>query len=373
MTTPKLLIWTNMPNHYQRGLFDALRSAGVDLQVGYCDSVPENRRAMGWSAGADLPHGERFVPPSLDSIATFSDWRERTHFVPGYSTRFSIALARRLSGENVRWVHWSERAHAGLQWGATYPLKRAYAELVNRYALGAFGIGAKALDDFHRWGIRREKLALFPYSPAGIPAEGPTDEACRAFRGDGKAFLFLGGLDRRKGVDVLLDAFAKATKGAESRWSLLLVGNDRSRGAYERRASELGVASRVLFRRAMPPAELPSALRAAAVLVLPSRFDGWGVTLNEGASAGLALIGSDACGASDHLISPGENGFVVEAGNVRSLARAMQAYVTDAGLAARHGSASRELFQLYTPKRSVERMLEVLHSWTALASEGPSA
>src|SRR5207302_1253664 len=134
-----------------------------------------------------------------------------------------------------------------------------------------------------------------------------------------------------------LDAFARASKDADSKWSLLLVGNDRSEGAFEKRARTLGIASKVLFRGPMPPKDLATALRASDVVVLPSRFDGWGVTLNEGASAGLALVGSDACGASDHLISPGENGFVVEAGDVDSLARAMHAYVADAELAAQHG------------------------------------
>jgi glycosyltransferase involved in cell wall biosynthesis len=369
----KLLIWTNMPNHYQRGLFDAMRAAGVDLRVAYYESVTDDRRAMGWSATPDLPEGEAFVDAKLDSLAAFPDWRERTHFVAGYGTRFLRALARRLSRDRVRWVHWSERSHDGLRWAAGYPLKRAYAELVNRRALGAFGIGRRAMEDFHRWGIRREKLANLPYSPAGIAREGPSDETCSAFKRDGKAFLFLGGLNHRKGIDLLLTAFARATKDqpappTSTRWSLLLVGDDRSRGAYERQARELGISERVLFRGAMPPSDLATALRAAEVLVLPSRFDGWGVTLNEGASAGLALIGSDACGASDDLVSPGENGFVVAAGNVDSLSRAMRAYVVDVELAARHGAASRTIFEQHTPARAAERMIEALRSWQAVAS-----
>ena len=373
----KLLVWTNMPNHYQRGLFDAMRAAGVDLRVAYYASVSADRRAMGWSAEPDLPDGETFVDANLGSLSMFSDWRERTHFVAGYGTAFLRSLARRLARDRVPWVHWSERSHDGIRWAAGYPLKRAYAELVNRHALGAFGIGHRAMEDFHRWGIRREKLANLPYSPAGISREGALDEACRVFKGEGKAFLFLGGLDHRKGIDLLLAAFARATTGAASRststrWSLLLVGDDRSKGAYERQARELGIETSVLFRGPIPPGDLATALRAAEVLVLPSRYDGWGVTLNEGASAGLALIGSDACGASEELVSPGENGFVVEAGNVDSLARAMGAYVVDPELSGRHGQASRAIFAQNTPARAAERMVEALRSWEALASSEQS-
>ncbi len=352
-----------MPNHYQRGLFDAIRGLGVDLRVAYYEAVPADRKAMGWSAEGELADGERFVPKDLGSLDLFPGWRSRIHFVPGYGAKFLLQLAHRLSREDARWVHWSERSHRGLRWGLTFPIKRAYAHLVNARALGAFGIGRKAVEDFERWGMRPEKLAILPYSPAAIPMDGPLDEACMRFRGDDRAFLFLGGLDHRKGIDLLLRAFARLPS---TRYKLLLVGNDRSGGEFARLSSSLGIADRVLFRGPMPPRDLPSAIRAAHVLVLPSRFDGWGVTLNEAASGGLALIGSDECGASDHLIRRGDNGFVVRAGSVDSLAQALGAYVEDPDLAARHGAVSRVIFEDYTPRRAAERMMHVLSSWTAL-------
>ena len=355
-----------MPNHYQRALFDAMRADGIDLGVAYYERVPADRVALGWSPKTDLPPGERYVPKSLDSLALWLDWRERVHVTPGYAGQFNIALARRLSREGVGWVHWSERAHSGVRAKLIFPLKVAYAAMVNTYALGAFAIGQKALDDFQRWGIHPEKTSLLPYSPAATPMDGPIDEACLRFRGGRRAFLFLGGLDRRKGMDVLIEAFARAAADAVDEWSLLLVGDDRSAGEYPRRVAELGLSSRVLFRGSVKPDELPTVIRAADVLVLPSRFDGWGVVLNEAASAGLALIATTECGAADHLISRGENGYVVEAGNVASLARAMTAYARNPGLAERHGEVSRATFEDHTPQRAVESMRRAIDSWRAL-------
>ena len=62
-------------------------------------------------------------------------------------------------------------------------------------------------------------------------------------------------------------------------------------------------------------------LRRADVLVLPSLFDGWGAVLNEGASAGKALISTTECGAAWHLIRHGDNGFRVQAGSEKALAQ----------------------------------------------------
>lgn len=83
--------------------------------------------------------------------------------VPGYGSRFLRKLVRELSNARVKWIHWSERSHR-LDWYLTYPIKRWYAQMVNNYAIGAFGCGNLAIEDFIAWGIRRELLGIFPYS-----------------------------------------------------------------------------------------------------------------------------------------------------------------------------------------------------------------
>jgi glycosyltransferase involved in cell wall biosynthesis len=101
------------------------------------------------------------------------------------------------------------------------------------------------------------------------------------------------------------------------------------------------------------------------VLVLPSRFDGWGVVLNEGASMGLALISTGHCGAAYHLIQPGENGIRVNAGSVESLAAAMAAYTRNPELAAKHGRESVRISREYSPERNAKRFVAALETWQA--------
>lgn len=370
MRNGKYLVWTVVPNHYQGAFFDGLRTEGVDLQVCYYEQVSKDRLQLGWDNCSKLPEGEQFVPKTIEALDCVADWRERVHVVPGCGDPFLRRLACRLSREKVAWVHWSEPSQPGLRRVAGWPLKRWYGGLINRHALGALGIGQRAVDDIATWGVRCEKQALVPYSSLRYDAEAQKDAQIDRFcTGRHPVFLFLGVLYHRKGVDILLRAFATLQRHPSSEPAMVLVGNDRSGGEYARLAESLGIAERVLFRGAIPPPELGNALQCGDVLCLPSRFDGWGVVLNEAASMGLALIASEAVGAARHLIDPGQNGFRTATSNVESLSTAMQSYVNNPELALRHGARSLRLFRDYTPHRNAQRFLGAMESFQAMRGQ----
>ncbi|MCC6234730.1 MAG: glycosyltransferase family 4 protein, partial [Verrucomicrobiales bacterium] len=147
------------------------------------------------------------------------------------------------------------------------------------------------------------------------------------------------------------------------RASVCMVG-PRERGErYIRMASDLGVEDSIMFMGAVSPDRIQSLMRAANVVVLPSRHDGWGVVISEAIAVGKAIIASDRCGAALDLISPGINGFLVKAGSVESLAEAMAAYIQDPLLATRHSARSLELSHCVQPD-SVGRLFEdAMVSW----------
>lgn len=357
-----------MPTHHQSDLVSALRACGADLEVRYYQRVDAQRLRLGWDSYEKLGNGEQYVPESIDSLETVLDWRERIHVVPGYRTRFCRSLAMTLSHHSSQWVHLSEPSHAGWRWYAGYPLKRWYAQMVNRHALGAFAYGSVASRDFLKWGIRQERIAQTFYTVNACDRNAAPDEKCVEFKADRRAFLFLGGLSPRKGTDILLRAFARAS-ARDKNCVLLLVGNDNSNGEYSRLAKELRIDDRVLFRGAVPVGQLSNILAAGDIMMLPSRFDGWGVPLNEGASVGLPLIGSNQVGSAHHIIDPGMNGFMVQAGSVDSLSAAMSTYLTDPLLIQKHGARSLSIFENFKPEVCAERFLSTLNTWQAMRGQ----
>lgn len=367
MSTPaRLLIWTSIPTHHQSAFFAALRSRGVDLAVHYLHHVDAGRLSMGWNAHPELPAGELYAGRSLRALELCADWRDRIHIIPGYSPPFLLQLAGYLSRRRVPWVHWSEHSWPRRHTRLTFSIKWVYGHVARYRALGALAIGDLARQEFIRWGIPASRIRFLPYAvprvavPAGsesgeIPLEGPR-------------FLFLGQLCPRKGIDLLLLAM-RDVLAAHPNARLELAGRDQPGALYERMAERLEITHAVRFSGVVEAAHIGSVLQRCDVLILPSRHDGWGVVLNEGASLGKALIASDACGAAHHLIAPEVNGFRFRAGDRSALVSAMLAYCRNPGLARRHGSESLLLFEDYTPERNAMRLEEALLS---LQSAAPS-
>lgn len=356
----KLAIWMNMPGHHQSGFYAALRQRGVDLCVNYYGRVTPGRREQGWSDVSALPAGERFVEPHIRELHATPDWRQRVHLVPGYGTRFLRRLSAELSRLRVPWMHWSERAQGGLRWLLSYPRKALYARCVNKSALGALAIGELTKIDFVRWGIDATKISLLPYSGVLPPSTGELDTEISDFaRGAAPLFMHVGTLCRRKGVDLLIEAFASIAR-TQPRARLALVGKDESGGRYGRLVAALGLREQVLLRGALSVQRLGAALQVADVLALASRHDGWGMAIAEAAGFGKALIASTACGATAHLVRDGWNGFAVPAGDVEALAQAMHFYATDLDLARTHGARSLDLHAEVTPESNAQRLLRIL-------------
>lgn len=356
----KLVIWMNMPSHHQSAFFEALRQdPAIDLAVRYYGSVSEERIRLGWQRPERLPDGELAVVPELKALRTIPDWKQRIHLIEA-RYGFRRRLTDHFSTAGVHWIHWGERGEPGWRGWLHCPYWRRFGHKVNRHALGAFATGSLAAEDFQRWGIPGPRVAHLHYATAPLDSTTPPDPEIAQFSAGRRVFLYCGELAIHKGTDVLLHAFASLRC---EQWVLVLVGSGRDLSRYRKLARHLGIHRRTLFRGILPSPAIAAAMVQACVFVLPSRYDGWGVVLNEAASLGKPLIATANCGAAYHLIDPGGNGYRVVAGSRAELAGAMNAYVVEPELAAAHGRHSLRIFEQYRPQRNVTRLKNAITTW----------
>ncbi|MFQ5749094.1 MAG: glycosyltransferase family 4 protein [Planctomycetota bacterium] len=112
--------------------------------------------------------------------------------------------------------------------------------------------------------------------------------------GERPYFLFLGSLEPKKNLPFLLRAFGAALEGG-LRADLVVAGRAGWRAEAVREAArELpGLRTRVRFLGFVPDADLPLLMAGARALVLPSRFEGFGMPVLEAMAAGVPVLHSD--------------------------------------------------------------------------------
>jgi len=225
------------------------------------------------------------------------------------------------------------------------------------------------------YGLRDDQLIYAPFDGGGqffkalLAQHSDTDrnKTRKHFqtRPDALVFLFVGTLIYLKGVDVLINAFAKVCS-VHPNSSLWVVGADgRVDGQIEQlraQAQRLGIREKVLFIGPKTMNELVDIYRGSDVFILPTRKDVWPKVLVEAALAGLPLITTPATGCAHTLVQHEVNGFVVPVDDIDALADAMHR-LTNAQTRKVMGDCSLETVQDFIkPEIEADKIVEAIHT-----------
>ncbi len=144
----------------------------------------------------------------------------------------------------------------------------------------------------------------------------------------------VGRLAHQKGFDLLVRAFSQVAADFPG-WSVAILGEGQERSSLLQLCSELGVSDRVVL--AGQVADVDSWLARAAVVVQPSRFEGFPNALLEAMGMGTAVISADCPSGPSDLIENGINGRLVPMEDVEALAAALRQLLSSADVRARFG------------------------------------
>ncbi len=329
--TPKsvipLTIWMNMPTFYQGDLFRALAASGeVDLEVIFAKPLTGDRLDLGWQndlAGYSYSFLNR-RNSILDAVWVAWRGRRRVHVVNGLwaEPAFAAALIT-LSAVGSAVAVYSEAPDITI---ARSPLKLwlqgVLGGLLGRRLSGVLAISHLADDFYRRLGVRKRAIYPFGY----FRSQPEPDVAGQAPAADRSEIIYVGQLIHRKGLDLLIEAVAPLLKD-HTGLTLAIVGTGPMLEPLRAQVAAHGLGNRITFEGVLPSGQVPARLRRADLLALPSRWDGWGMVVNEAFSVGLPVIASDCCGASD-LIRDGSNGWVFRSGEVADLRRCLGRFLT---------------------------------------------
>jgi len=151
---------------------------------------------------------------------------------------------------------------------------------------------------------------------------------------DTACLLVAANLVQRKGVDVLLAAYAAlASRECTELW---IAGDGPERAPLEATATRLGVADSVRFLGHR--SDVPDLLEACDVFVLPSRLEGLGVAALEAMARSRPVVASAVGGLAETVVAE-QTGLLAPPGDAAALATALQRLLADPALARRLGTA----------------------------------
>jgi glycosyltransferase involved in cell wall biosynthesis len=176
-----------------------------------------------------------------------------------------------------------------------------------------------------------------------------------------QVILFASKLQLRKHADHLLEAYRCfiASRPAEDRPYLVMVGDGEQRAELEARARDLGLVD-VRFAGFRNQSELPRFFQLADVFVLPSRHEPWGLIVNEAMAAGCPVIVSTDVGSHADLVTDGIEGCVFPVGNIAALTDALHHVFASPDTAIEMGHRARERIRTWSFEEDIQGLRSAL-------------
>ncbi len=181
----------------------------------------------------------------------------------------------------------------------------------------------------------------------------PADSIHPRYSIPGRYILFLGSLQPRKNITLLMEAWRKLQADFPDVW---LVAAGTTGHVFHRVEIPTGL-QRVIFPGYVPDADLPELYSGADVFVLPSLEEGFGLPVLEAMACGTPVILSKA-GALPEVA--GEAGLQVNPCSVEELSESLRRLLSDSNLRADLKQRGLERAHRFPWERSAEQIWEVL-------------
>lgn len=169
--------------------------------------------------------------------------------------------------------------------------------------------------------------------------------------------LSLGRLAPVKQIPLLVRAFSLLA-GDFPCWELHIWGAGEDEGAVRAEITRSNCIERIYLHGQTRDPE--SQFAQADIFCIPSRYEGFGLTVVEAFSNGVPVVGFQECSAVNTLIQSGSNGLLAPEMTSESLARSLRQLMENADLRQRMGTAARKTSMAYAPQRIYDQWEELI-------------
>ena len=369
------------PTPYRAPLLDRVAaSSEIDLTVIYAACTVADRtwrvepkhRAV-FLRGLRLPGAQRVLhhdyPVTPGVVGALMEAQPDVVVVSGWSTFAAQAAITWCGIKDIPYLLVVESHDAGPRAGWRRRVKGTVVPPIVERAAGLLVTGTLARDSMIARGAHPEHVRVFAntidvedFGEQTDRLAGRRAELRRTVEAEPEdvVVVSVARLAREKGLDVLVRAVAAAD---DPRLVLVVAGEGPERARLSELAGELSI--RLKLAGDVDWERIVELYVAADVFALLSEREPWAVVVNEAAACGLPLVLSDRVGAAHDLLRDGENGALVQAGDVDAASQSLRELAADPELRRAQGDRSRELARDWGYGPSVEGFLEAVREAVA--------
>lgn len=305
-----LILWTHISGYINACLKKLSEDGCEILIVAYHpdSSAPFSTDLMDWIPASHrifINEGDNL---NKENLSLIKNYEPDILICAGWSNYNFIKLAKNISEKCLKIITFDTqylstlRQMLGRIWFKISLLK------IFKYA---FVPGDRQLMAALHFGFDNKNILMGSYAPDNLSGKLPDFYSISR----NKKFIFVGRLALEKGVETLIEAYVSYRAQSDNPWPLSIAGV----GPLSPKLNVEGV-NLLGF---LTPDALFQEMRTSSCLIAPSLFEPWGVQISEGASLGLPIIATTACGASVHLVRNNFNGYLVAPGDSNGLCQAM--------------------------------------------------
>ncbi|HIP35666.1 MAG TPA: glycosyltransferase family 1 protein [Crocinitomix sp.] len=169
-----------------------------------------------------------------------------------------------------------------------------------------------------------------------------------------KRFLYVGRYVKHKGIYEMWQAFIELQNELPNEWEMLCIGTGDE---WDNRIKH----PKIKHIGFVQPNNMWQYLQEKSVYILPSKFEPWGVTVQEFAITSCPLILSKNVGANEQFLIHNQNGILVDDVTIKTLKNAMKIIMNKSeDELLKMSETSHKLGMSYTPKMWTEKILSIL-------------
>ena len=300
------VIWweSSITDHQLHTLKELSCLQGINLRVHALKSESNDRKRQGWtSSDLSLVNGEVFERrPILFILRTFFRRSNAVHIFGGpfdsFLITFALFISLILGKRTFVLTEPFSPISAGLledNWRSMFPFVARFRAIKHRILWmlvkvrvdGIFAVSKLAVSQLERFGVQSKKIFPFGYF---VPAINRPSAIVSRNDSEVLRLIFVGTINSTKGIDLAVNAIDAFNRSGQK--VILDVYGPGDVGRLELPKSGVSFKGLIEFGNSQ------SVIAGYDCLILPSRYDGWGVTVNEALLAGVPVICSRQVGAS---------------------------------------------------------------------------